>query len=197
MSETNTHNVFATLGATNHSSSDRVENDFYTTDPIAITALNFPFHKEIWEPACGLGHLSEALKSQGYTVLSTDLVDRGYGRCGYDFLNQDNNGTTEMDIITNPPYSLATEFCEKAIQYVAPGYYVAMFLRLSFLEGKKRRELFDRYPPKYVYVASGRISCYRNGDDSKEGKKNVGAMAYAWFIWQKGWAGETKLGWFN
>lgn len=74
---------------------------------------------------------------------------------------------------------------------------VAMFLRLNFLEGKARRKLFDEYPPRYIYVASGRINCYKNGDDSPEGKKNVGALAYAWFIWEKGYKGDTVIRWFN
>lgn len=72
-----------------------------------------------------------------------------------------------------------------------------MFLRLSFLEGKSRRELFEKYPPKYIYVSSSRICCYKNGDFSKEQRKNVGAVAYAWFIWEKPFYGEPVIRWFN
>lgn len=196
MSESN-HKVFVTLGSSNHSDNDRAVNDFYTTDPIAIKKLMplIKFSRNIWEPACGLGHLSETLREYGYCVKSTDLVDRGYGTGGVDFLAS--NEVFDGDIITNPPYSLASEFCYKAINSITDKHMVAMFLRLNFLEGKARRKLFDEYPPRYIYVASGRINCYKNGDDSPEGKKNVGALAYAWFIWEKGYKGDTVIRWFN
>ena len=35
----------------------------------------FPF---VWECACGGGHLSEVLKTRGYDVKSSDIIDRGY-----------------------------------------------------------------------------------------------------------------------
>lgn len=87
MSESN-HKVFVTLGSSNHSDNDRAVNDFYTTDPIAIKKLMplIKFSRNIWEPACGLGHLSETLREYGYCVKSTDLVDRGYGTGGGRFL---------------------------------------------------------------------------------------------------------------
>ena len=44
------------------------------------------------------------------------------------------------------------------------GTKVAMFLKLTFLESKARRELFERYPPKVVYVSSSRLQCAKNGD---------------------------------
>ena len=47
-----------------------------------------------------------------------------------------------MDILTNPPYKLAKEFVEHALEVVEDGYYVVMFLKLTFLEGKARKELF-------------------------------------------------------
>lgn len=53
----------------------------------------------------------------------------------------------EFDIITNPPYKFAREFVEKALEVVADGQKVAMFLKLTFLEGQARRELFRRCPP--------------------------------------------------
>lgn len=86
---------------------------------------------------------------------------------------------------------------EHAISLVADGHRVAMFLKIQFLEGKSRRELFDRYPPKLIYVASGRINCCKNGDFSKEQRGNNSAQAYAWFIWEKGYVGEPTVRWFN
>ena len=90
----------------------------------------------VLEPCCGDGAISKVLKEFGYTVFSSDIVDFGYGK-QINFLNPERFKVKyQFDaIITNPPYKDAEEFINKSI-YVAP--YVAMFLRLSFLEGIKR-----------------------------------------------------------
>lgn len=139
------------------------------------------FSNNVWEPACGEVHLSEVLKARGYTVYSTDLIDRGYGIGGKDFLNE--SGVFHGDIITNPPYKYAREFVEKALEMVPPGNKVAMFLKLTFLEGKSRRDLFRNNPPQAVYVSSERIRCGKNG--MFEGPRS--AVAYAWFVWRRGY----------
>lgn len=192
-----THSVYVTLGATNHSKYEREENDFYATDPKALEMLLDieSFSHNVWECACGAGHLSKVLEKRGYNVLSTDLIDRGFGQGGVDFLEQDQ--LFDGDIITNPPYRIAKEFVEHAIERVTEGRKVAMFLKLQFLEGRARRELFDKYPPKTIYVSTGRISCYRNGYVSKEQKNSNNAQAFAWFIWESGYKGETVIKWFN
>ncbi len=187
--------VFSTLGASNHSATEREANDFYATDPTALIALldtGESFSKNIWECACGDGALSKTLTSYGYDVKSTDLIYRGYGEGDVDFLAFD--GEYDGDIVTNPPYSKAKEFVEKALSVVTDGHKVAMLLRLQFLETKSRRELFERFPPKYVYVSSSRIQCAKNGDFKGTGSS---AIAYAWFVWEKGFGGETTARWFN
>lgn len=69
-----------------------------------------------------------------------------------------------------------------------------MFLKLTFLEGKNRRKMFDILPPKIVYVCSGRFECCRNGDfENRQGS----AIAYAWFVWEKGFTGEPVIRWIN
>lgn len=191
------HPVFVTLGATNHSDAIRELDDFYATDPIAISKLLSleKFSPRVWECACGAGHLSKVLEEQGYEVKSTDLVYRGYGVGGVDFLAQWE--PFDGDIITNPPYKIAVEFVRHALELVNDGGKVAMFLRLQFLEGKARRKLFEEYPPATVYVSSGRINCCRNGDFSNASKQQTGALAHAWIIWEKGYSGPTVLKWFN
>lgn len=101
------------------------------------------------------------------------------------------------DIITNPPYKFAKEFVEKAIDLIPEGNKIAMFLKLQFLEGKSRRLLFEKYPPKIIYVSSGRINCCKNGNFEKYARKNSSAIAYAWYIWEKGYKGEPVVRWFN
>ena len=192
----NSKTTFATIGASNHSSTDREDNDFYATDPKALELLldleEFDF--SVWECACGKGHLAEVLKKRGYYVKSTDLIDRGYGIGGVDFLQctEKHNG----DIITNPPYKYAQAFVEKAMELIPEGNRVAMFLKLTFLESKNRREMFNKYPPECIYVSSSRLQCALGGDFEKY-KTTSTAVAYAWFIWRKGFRGEPKVRWFN
>lgn len=161
---------------------DAEPNDYYATEPRAVEMLlaKESFSELIWEPACGEGHISKVLEAHGHSVISTDLIDRGYGLGGKDFLKE--SGVFHGDIITNPPYKHAKAFVEKALDTVAPGYKVAMFLKLTFLEGQARRELFNTRPPQAVYVSSGRLQCGKNG-------KFVGhsAVAYAWFVWRRGY----------
>lgn len=197
MDRTAERKVFATLGASNHGSQPREEHDYYATDPIAMELLleKETFSKDIWECACGEGHLSKVLRAHGYNVRSTDLVDRDFGEAGVDFLAQTER--FDGDIITNPPYKYAKEFVQKAVESVTDGHKVAMFLKVQFLEGKGRRELFEKYPPKYIYISSNRICCCKNGDFSPEQRKNNSAQAYAWYIWEKGFSGEPTVRWFN
>lgn len=197
MDRTAERKVFATLGASNHGSQPRETHDYYATDPIAMELLlnEETFSKDIWECACGEGHLSRVLEAHGYNVKSTDLVERGFGESGVDFLAQTEQ--FDGDIITNPPYKYAKEFVQKAIESVTDGHKVAMFLKVQFLEGKARRELFEKHPPKYIYISTNRICCCRNGDFSPEQRKNNSAQAYAWYIWEKGFTGEPVVRWFN
>lgn len=194
------HSLFVTLGASNHTDTDREINDYYATDPKALELLleQESFSNDVWECACGEGHLSEVLINNGYKVKSTDLIDRGYGIGGVDFLEIPLQEQVDADIITNPPYKYAQDFVEKAIESISDGHKVAMFLKLQFLEGKTRRKLFDKYPPSKIYVASGRINCCKNGDFSAENRKShSSAQAYAWFIWEKPFHGDTVVKWFN
>jgi hypothetical protein len=172
---------------------DAEANDYYATEPRAVELLldAETFSTNVWEPACGEGHISKVLIDHLYKVRSTDLIDRGYGTGGVDFLNSGAD-MWEGDIITNPPYKYAKEFVEEALRVVAPGHKVAMFLKLTFLEGQTRRDLFRQHPPKTVYVSSARLNCGKNGDFS-----NGGMVAYAWYVWVKGYVGPTYIKWIN
>lgn len=100
----------------------------------------------------------------------------------------------EGDIITNPPYKFALEFVKRALDSVQPGRKVAMFLKLQFLEGKARKQFFLEHPPKVVYVSSSRIICAMNGEFEKYPSS---AVAYAWFVWEKGFNSDPIIKWIN
>jgi len=193
----NINSIYKTLGASNHTNKERQKHDYYATEPKAMEVLLEveKFNKNVWECAVGEGHLAEVLKKHGYNVKCTDLIDRGYGIGGVDFLKE-----TKMfdgDIITNPPYKYAQEFIEKAIELIPIGNKIAMFLKVQFLEGKKRKKLFKKYPPKVIYVSSSRLLCAKNGEFEKMRQGGGSAVAYAWFIWEKGYKGDTIIKWIN
>lgn len=105
------------------------------------------FSNDIWEPACGEGHMSKVLEEHGYNVFSSDKVDRGYGEV-LDFLTYTPNGGNTKDIVTNPPYKYAKEFVEHALDISSNGTKVAMFLKIQFLEGQARRKLYNTLSSK-------------------------------------------------
>ena len=195
----NNKSTYVMLGANNHSDNERQNDDFYATDPHALEILLKAFnrdgielHKYIWECACGEGHLSNVLEKNGYITTNTDLVDRGY-KNNFQQLNfLTTNTIFDGDILTNPPYKYAKEFVEHALNVLKDGYYCIMFLKIQFLEGQARLNLFRKYPPKYVYVNSARQLCAMNGEFDKY--KST-AICYCWFIWEKGYKGEPIIRW--
>ena len=194
----NSNSIYKTLGASNHTEEEREQHDFYATEPKATKLLLEleDFSPTIWECACGAGDMSKVLEEAGHNVVSTDLIDRGYGKGGVDFLATEVKNLA-LDIVTNPPYKFASQFVEKAINVVGEGHKVAMFLKLQFLEGKARRQLFEKYPPKTIYVSSSRLLCAKNGEFDKMKAGGGSAVCYCWYIWEKNYNGNTTLKWFN
>jgi hypothetical protein len=192
----NKTSVFTILGASNHSLGVRHKEDFYATEPRAVNMLldKEQFSKNIWECACGNGHISKELIKKNYSVRSSDLVKRNYECEEKDFLCITNNSSWNGDIITNPPYKFCTEFVYKAMSIIDNGNKVAMFLSIMFLESKTRKELFKIYPPKVIYVASSRLNCAKGGDFEKF---QSSARCYAWFVWEKGFQGDPIIKWIN
>jgi len=81
-------------------------------------------------------------------------------------------------IITNPPFSLGTEFVEAAMPLLAPGGQLAILNRLSFMSGAARgRRIWDRWPCD-VYVLRRRASFVASG--------KIDTWDYAWFVWTRG-----------
>lgn len=199
----NSKSIFTCNGASNHSEGERQTEDYYATEPKALEMLLEleDFNHNIWECACGEGHLSNVLKQAGFDVRNTDIIDRGYDVTEVkDFLaitKEDIKDDVPRDIITNPPYKYAAEFVEHALDISEEGTKVAMFLKLTFLESKNRKKLFEKYPPKTVWVSSSRLQCAKNGDFETYGKGVGTAVAYCWFIWEKGYKGEPVIKWFN
>lgn len=196
----NYNSIYKTIGASSHADGEREKHDYYATEPKAVEVLlaQEGFSPYVWECACGEGHISQVLTNAGYRVKNSDIVDRGLvGTEIIDFLQvkkEDVKSGVPMDIITNPPYKYAKEFVEKALDISMDGTKIAMFLKLTFLEGQARRKLFLKAPPKTVYVFSGRVKCAKNGNFDEIGSS---AVAYAWFVWEKGFKGNPTIRWVN
>lgn len=170
------------------SSPGRPADDFYPTPPEATEALLRveTFEGQIWEPACGDGAMSRVLENHGHDVYSTDLIDRGYGVAPVDFLTSTHRCA---NIVTNPPFTLAQPFVEHALSLTTGK--VAMLCKLQFLEGAKRRKMFESTPLARVWVFSKRISLTRNGVKMKHG----GMVPYCWLTFIHGHVGPPALGW--
>ena len=181
----------------------RVENDYYATNPKAVEMLltNYTFDAAtILEPCVGGGHIANAINNffaNQRVITGLDLVDRGYpNTIVQDFLTWETDRKFE-GIITNPPFSLAQEFIEKGMELLTDDGQMAMFLKIQFLEGAKRKEFFEKYPPKYIYVFRNRMATWNNGNevDPNTGKRWATTMCHAWFIWEKGSKTEPVVRW--
>lgn len=162
----NSDSVRSRLGINKqHTTKGREEDDFYATDPQALETLlqhcSYWLHNQlcltkraeigkllsyipgyIWECACGNGNLAELLIKHNYNVYASDLKNRGYGRRNLDFLQtQECHGEI---ILTNPPYSLATEFIEHALKLLPDGGLYIALMNISYLAGQKRyKEIYS------------------------------------------------------
>lgn len=182
-----------TTGGRNFTETEREQNDYYATNPRAIDLLFMRenFSKKIWEPACGEGHLSKRMEQWGKEVVSTDLIERGFGIGGVNFL--ESNTPWVGDIITNPPFKFAEDFIVKALSLT--NGKIAMFLRIQFLEGIGRYDrLFTKFPPARLYVFSSRIGCGMNGDFKSHSQS---AVCYAWWVWDKEHIGPPTIQWIK
>ncbi|MBT9167422.1 MAG: hypothetical protein DDT19_00760 [Syntrophomonadaceae bacterium] len=80
------------------------------------------------------------------------------------------------------------------MQVLEIGKKAAFFLPIRYVEGKERKKIFLKYPPKVIYISSSRLKCAINGRFDKTPNS---AVSYAWFVWEKGFTGDTILKWFN
>lgn len=183
-----------TNGFANNNKHEREQDDYYATEPKATELLlKLDTFENVWEVACGGGHMADVLLNNGILGRASDKYFRGYEPAEVrDFL--DYHWGWDGDIITNPPYKYANQFIENALSNLKDGRKLALFLPIRYLEGKARKQLFAMYPPYKIWVSSGRLKCAIGGDfNNMKGS----AVSYAWFVWHKGYEGETKLGWFN
>lgn len=169
------------------------KDDLYETPPEAVLALleaeNLP--EVIWEPACGPGSIVRVLRARGRQVYATDLVDYespDQDMANWDFLMERQVPIGVQAIVTNPPFKNAPDFVRKALD-LCPKVY--MLMRLAFLEGTTRSDILDDAHLARVHVFKNRLPMMHR--DGWEGPKSTNTMAFAWFVWDADYYGETIL----
>lgn len=172
------------------------KDDLYETPPAAVRALlsveTLP--RVLWESACGPGAIVRELEAAGHEVVATDLVDYGWGHASRrDFLMERAAPDGVEAVITNPPFKLAEEFAQHALTLVPRVY---LLLRLAFLEGLRWQERGLCNGLTDVHVFAPRLPfMHRHGYDGPVNSNS--GMPFAWFCWQRGYAGRPRLGWLN
>jgi hypothetical protein len=174
----------------------RVLDAYYTPDSWAsslVGLLPIKAGDTALEPHAGGGAFVRAMNAAGALVSASDMNPdarglsqaRGRTQVG-DFLD------TSWDpdplwVVGNPPYRGAGRQVLHALR--TSSRHVAMLLRLGFLAGKTRRaSIWDRHPPRCVWVLSQRPSFTGGGTDASE---------YGWFWWDKAYQGEPRIDWFQ
>jgi hypothetical protein len=166
--------------------------DFFCTPPWATRALLYDVlvprglaqkWMNVWEPAAGEGHMSRVLAEYFQRTYASDVHDYGCGHFIGSFVGQgpdviDNFGTDW--IITNPPFNLAVEFTERALNGCSTS--VALLVRSVWAEGADRYErLFRHQPPSYIAQFCERVPMVKGRWDPEAST----ATSYAWFVWVK------------
>jgi hypothetical protein len=172
------HRGFA-MGVPRSSTKKRDPLELYESPECATRAL---VHHEplvagvIWEPCCGRGAISRVLERAGLAVVSTDILDRGYGRGGVDFFNMTEAPYGCQVIVTNPPYGKADAFIRHGLT-LAPT--VLVLLRWQYAEGENKADVIDRHL-EHAWLGRERLPMmHRDGWEGKKLKKT--ATAFAWF----------------
>lgn len=207
--------VFKLMGS--HSATERAKDDFYQSSPEIANALfecvktgikGNKLYAEglentvIIDSSVGTGVLLEPLYKSCWFQIGYDIADRGYEHV---IIRDWFNVNTDMwkkeiwfnrhpkIIVQNPPFKLALEFVQHGLELLNKGELLFSLHRILFLEGRERFDKLygNKQKPKYVFVFAKRVSCI-TPDIENKGKN---AVCFAWFMWQKGFRGNTQIKW--
>lgn len=180
--------------------------DYFPTPPWATRAFMAEFllaqhrpreFQAIWEPACGEGHMAAVLSEFSRKVVASDVHDYGRGYRIGSFVGQGLDVVSLWPecqwVITNPPFNLAVEFAERALDEAQLG--VALLVRSAWAEGGDRyQRLFKNRRPSAIVQYAERVPMVKGRYDPAAST----ATPYAWFVWEKagqGLHGATHFHW--
>lgn len=151
----------------------RRADDFYPTPVEATIALIQTAGRYIGpvvhEPACGDGAMAKVFETHGFRVVATDLVYRGHGRGGFDYLAWPSMAPS---VVTNPPFKFAARFIEHGLSQ-DPQFF-GLLLKASFWNAGNRADLLERYPPRLTMPLTWRL------DFTGGGAPTMDCTWYAW-----------------
>jgi len=186
------------LSSTNRSDARNYHiSDYYVT-PVnkiidfidAFVEIEEDFEGKMLDPCAGgdSNHpmsYPEAFKLCGYLNMDTmDIREDSLADIKTNYLTYDCKNKYNI-IVTNPPFGLAREIIEKALDDVKDNGFVVMLLRLNFFGGKLREDLWEKQMPKYAFVHNRRMSFT---DDGK-----TDSIEYMHCVWQKGYYPEFTM----
>src|SRR3954465_6746056 len=164
---------------------ERQKQNFYPTPAWVTEALLRrirPPKGRIWEPCCGDGSMAQVLESHAHRVVGTDLVDRGYGEAGRDFLVETRLPDGVTAIVTNPPYGRRLfEFVDHALELTRPvGGMVAMLVNAQWPYGAVNSERLLHPAYEALVTLRNRIVWFP-GDDGRPAKSPQ--ENHCWLFW--------------
>lgn len=179
--------------------------DYYPTPPWATRAFMTEFlraHQDpkaflsVWEPAAGQGHMVNVLREFSPDVRASDVHDYGQGFEVGSFVGQGLDVIAAKPqcqwIITNPPFNLAVEFAERALDEATIG--VALLLRSAWAEGGERYErIFKPCPPSWIVQYCERVPMVAGKYDPQA----QSATSYSWFVWYIHEDDGTRFKWIE
>jgi hypothetical protein len=177
----------------------RQDADNYATPAWVTRALipHIPARiKTIWEPAAGEGAMATALRERPKTAVIATDIRPGNGMPTSNIpVNFLESGMTAPAIITNPPFYLAQEFIERALELTAgDDGFVAMLLRSDFDHAKSRRFLFDDDWFAKRLVLTRRIVWFV---DPLTGKPKASpSVNHSWFLWDHTHRGPATIAYY-
>lgn len=181
---------------------------FMATEYLALQRYAF-----IHEMACGDGRLVLPLRDAGFSVIASDIVDRGCPQSHVqDFLDPGfglmETQRRRVAAFTNPPFNRAEEFIVKACAHYD---YVAMILRLRYLGAKhlvneigqthvdgKRvvqgKPIWQTTRIPFARVIKPKSRWPMMHRDGYEGDRIKGGMIdFAIFVWEAGHRGHAVI----
>ncbi len=171
----------------------RAGQDFYATPAWVTEALlrHVRFRGPVWEPCCGDGAMSSVLAGQGYDVVSTDLMDRGFGEAGVNFLTTYTVPSGCRSIVTNPPYgdsgshaaqsrspTAMLDFLRHAMMLTRSVQgQLALLVRLQWVAGRRVADVMSAGPFAATIVLTRRIRWFDMGEFTKNAQHH-----HAWVV---------------
>lgn len=172
-------------------------SDLYSTPDIALDALckvvEFDKDKTYFECCNGIGKVSSYFRDNlGINMITNELYNHAESDYTENFLKPNSLASESWRfdyIVSNPPYKIAQEFIQEGFKYAKLQYHL---LRLSFLEGKTRKEeLFSQQHLKRIFLFSYRISCTKGVEEEPQ----ANAVAYCWLEFDRDYIGNPELIW--